>query len=256
MPVTGPVQRGGRARLVLWGALVAFPLGACSQPVNQFFILQNQVEKEGCVITTDESPYRAMGHLDVRLLHRDAIGAYLAMPLVQNDLPEDASSVAQQNRIDLRGFIVDVQTIGQPPGKVAELLDNLEFDNPTLLHFREPASGSIGPGGDRRATSVVVIGAALARMIQATGDLKSVPYVQLGARIRAVGNRATGEIESDPFLFPIRVCDGCLIARQESCPFTTAPSNLGNACNVAQDAYVDCCTMGDSLICPPPVAAP
>ena len=256
MPVNGPANCGGRAQLVLWGALVAFPLGACSQPVNQFFILQNQVEKEGCVITTDVSPYRAMGHLDVRVLRKDAIGAYLAMPLVQNDLPEDPGSVAQQNRIDLRGFIVDIQAIGPPPTKVAELLENLELVKPSLLHFREPASGSIGPAGDRRATSVVVIGAELARLIQATGDLKSVPYVQLGARIRAVGNRATGEIESDPFLFPIRVCDGCLIARTESCPFTSAPTNPGTACNVAQDAYVDCCTMGDSLICPPPVAAP
>ncbi|HXI55103.1 MAG TPA: hypothetical protein VNO55_03540, partial [Polyangia bacterium] len=78
-------------------------------------------------------------------------------------------------------------------------------------------------------------------------------YLQLAARIRVSGDRS-GTVDSDPFLFPIRVCDGCLIGRVETCPFTTPPTNTGNACNVAQDEVVDCCSTGDNLTCPASVA--
>jgi hypothetical protein len=245
-----------RYALMVFGLLAALPMLACGQPPNQFFIVQNQVEEAGCIINTAQSPYRSRGHMDVRLIRKDAITGYLAFPLVKNDLPPEEGSVAQQNRIALSSFVVDLETIGPPPARIADLMQNLEASNPEVLHFRQPTSGSVGPGGALTATSVTVITADLARRIRDTGDLKTVPYLQLGARIKVVGRRGTGVIESDPFLFPINVCDGCLVARVESCPFTTPPTNMGNACNIAQDGFVDCCTMGDSFICPPPVAAP
>jgi len=245
-----------RLAIMVFGPLAASPMLACGQPPNQFFIVQNQVEEAGCVITTAQSPYRSRGHMDVRLIQKNAIFGYLAFPLVKNDLPQESGSAAQQNRIALSSFVVDIEAIGPPPARIADLMANLEASSPELLHFRQPTSGSVSPGGGLTATSLTAIGADLARRIRETGELKSVPYLQLGARIKAVGRRGTGEIESDAFLFPIDVCDGCLVAQVAGCPFTTAPINMGNACNVAQDGFVDCCTMGDSLICPPPVAAP
>jgi hypothetical protein len=69
------------------------------------------------------------------------------------------------------------------------------------------------------------------------------------------GHTTTRDIESDPFDYPVSVCAGCLVANVRACPYTTAPTNLGNECNVAQDTPVDCCTVGGDLICPPVVSA-
>jgi hypothetical protein len=246
-------SRAQRCGLALGAAVFAL-LGGCGTPPNQFFIVQNQVEKEGCRIDTDRTVYRPVGQMDVRLVQPGASAGYVVFPLLQNDLPEEESG-PQQNRIVLKSFIVDLEPITSLPPGLAALFEDIEANDPSLLHFREATSGSVGPGGDLIAGSVVAISAELARRIRDVGELKTISSAQLGARIRAVGSRGTGDIESDEFFYPIEICDGCLIARVDSCPFTSAP-NMGNACNVAQDGIVDCCTMGSTLLCPPPVATP
>ena len=77
----------------------------------------------------------------------------------------------------------------------------------------------------------------------------------MNLRVRAFGHTTVQDIESDPFDFPVYVCDGCLVANLQPCPVTVAPTNEGHACNVAQDAPVDCCVNGNNLICPPPVVS-
>ena len=60
---------------------------------------------------------------------------------------------------------------------------------------------------------------------------------------------------SDPFNFPVQVCNGCLVGSVSPCPYASAPANSGNSCNPAQDQVVDCCTENGELVCPPTVAA-
>jgi hypothetical protein len=55
-------------------------------------------------------------------------------------------------------------------------------------------------------------------------------------------------VESEEFVYPIKVCDGCLGRNIGPCP--RAPVNKGNPCNAAQDALVDCCQQGAELRCP------
>jgi hypothetical protein len=238
---------------MVWPQVVWFSfllLAGCDSPPNQFFVVHNQAPTAGCLITADRSaPYIGEGVLDVRLVDSSAVNAYLLFPLLQNSLPPAGDGQIEPNRIALRGFDVDIlEPIDAPQG-----IRDLFFDNP-MLHFREPWSGSVEPGGGLTASSVNIIPAQLARDIRATQELPGVSHLQLRVQVRARGERSTGQVESDPFLYPIKICDGCLIARNEPCPFSSATTRTGNACNTAQDSSVDCCTIGDSLICPPVVA--
>ncbi len=67
--------------------------------------------------------------------------------------------------------------------------------------------------------------------------------------MRAFGNKLGGQIKSDVFTYPIRICDGCLINSITTCP-ATGPVLQGGVCNPSQDAPVDCYTAGTDLICP------
>jgi hypothetical protein len=224
---------------------------ACDLPPHQFFIVQNQVPKTGCVISNDSAVYRGDGMMDVRLVSATASEGYGVFPLVKNDLPAGAAGEAANNRIELRAFDVDVVAIGTLPANTGALMKSLDGD--PLLHFRLPWSGVIDPGGGLKSAHVSAVSGELARRIRDTGDLsQNGSYLQLGARIRVAGDRS-GPVTSDTFIFPIRVCDGCLIGNVAICPFSAAPTNVGNACNVAQDDVVDCCTSGDTLTCPPSV---
>ncbi len=239
-------------RLLPPGFALGLLLSGCGLPPHQFFIVQNQVPQAGCVISTETTLYRGQGVLDVRLVSSAASEAYAVFPLVRNDLPAPAAGETSQNSIELQGFDVDIVPMGTQPAATDALLTSLEGGN--LTHFRLPWSGVLEPGGGLRATTVAAISGELARRLRDTGDLRATgSYLQLGARIRVAGDRS-GAVESDPFLFPIRVCDGCLIGRLESCPLSSAPANTGNVCNVAQDDVVDCCTTGNNLTCPAAVA--
>jgi hypothetical protein len=227
-------------------------IAGCDLPPHQFFIVQNQVPGDGCLINAAGALYRGEGVMDVRLVSDRALEGYAVFPLVRNDLPAPAAGEITQNRIELKGFDVDIIAIGPLPANSDALLKSL--DAGTLMHFREPWSGTIEPGGGLRSARVSAISAELARRLRDTGDLRQkAAYLQLGVRLRVAGERSGG-VTSDPFVFPIRVCDGCLIGNVESCPFAAAPTNPGNACNVAQDDVVDCCTSGAALTCPPAVA--
>jgi hypothetical protein len=93
----------------------------------------------------------------------------------------------------------------------------------------------------------------LANRLRGTKEIGISPSLALNLRVRAFGSTTTKDIESDPFDFPIYVCDGCLVANLQPCPYTVPPTNRGNACNVAQDSPVDCCIAGNDLLCPPSV---
>ena len=237
--------------LLLAGTALAS--AGCGLPPHQFFIVQDQVPSAGCVINTDAMLYRGQGVLDVRLVSGTASEAYGVFPLVRNDLPAPAAGEASTNSIELDGFDVDVEPVGTLPAATDALMQSLAGGN--LVHFRLPWSGVLEPGGGLKAAHVAAIHAELARRIRDAGDLRaSGSYIELAARIRVSGDRS-GSVESDPFTFPIRVCDGCLIASVQSCPLSAAPANPGNVCNVAQDDAVDCCLDGGTLTCPASVKA-
>ncbi|MDB4981170.1 MAG: hypothetical protein JWM82_1922 [Myxococcales bacterium] len=253
-------------RWALASATALLMLG-CGQPPDQFIIIQNQVPSSGCVIpTTLGSDYRATGIIDVSLVASDANVGYAIFPLLENNLP--APSGGQQgdpNRIALSSYQIDVGVMEDAPDSIKTMFGVFQTSGVNgspdqKIRYSEPTSGSVASGGGMTSSGVNGINGDLARFIRNTGLLQqgAAPF-HLSSTIRAVGRTVTRSVTSDPFQFPILVCDGCLIANAVDrkvpvCPALSAP-NTGNFCNVAQDQLVDCCTTnGGQLVCPAPVA--
>jgi hypothetical protein len=249
---------GAIGAAALWASLL---ISGCGNPPGQFLIVQNQVPTEQCQIPSDLGTlYRGDGVMDVRLVNDFAEFGYVVFPLMQNNYPgPGGGDPGDPNRIALSGFRVDIGLPEDaPPGPITELFNTLsspETGPDPLIRYSIPWSGSVASGGGNTAAAVNAFPGALAREIRKTGALSTVPYVWVYSTIRALGNNLASSVESDPFRYPIRVCDGCLINRIENCPVSHAVAT-GNPCNLSQDGMVDCCTSGTGLVCPATVAAP
>ena len=104
-------------------------------------------------------------------------------------------------------------------------------------HFRTPWSGGVSSGGGQINAIVDAFPVALAEQLFNQGGVGNDLSATLNLRVQALGTTNVGtEMQSDPFDFPLEVCVGCLVANVQACPFASAPTNPGNACNPAQDA--------------------
>ena len=243
--------------------LLAVGLVACGRVPGQFEILQNQVPQPGCLISGDEgNVYRGDGQLDLSLVGGASTSAYFVFPLVKNNLPGATGGGPDGNQIDVHSFAVDIgpSPYGILPPKVQELFNALNAAGPgsadySLLHYSLPWAASIASGGGTVATLVGGFPVDLAGRVLATGEVgASASAMLVNVRIRVFGSTNTQDLESDPFDYPLYVCSGCLIANVLPCPFNGAAANKGNECNVAQDNFVDCCSLNGQLFCPPLVS--
>lgn len=242
-------------RAILLGLVAAAGLSAGCGQDERFFIVQNQVPTGGCIITPNVDVYRGEGTMDVELVSSTSTFGYVLFPLLQNDFPSTGGGGAPEaNRLFVRAFRVRVEPGDGAPARVFELFDRLAGSDQTrpLIEYQEPWAGTLEPGG-RLPAGVGVIPAELARQLRATRVLDTAQTVPLTVRVRAVGQRSDGEIESKEFVYPIEACQGCLIADLRPCPYM--PLRTGNACNISQDSMVDCCSAGVELTCPANSAA-
>ncbi|HSZ81678.1 MAG TPA: hypothetical protein VLA14_05325 [Polyangia bacterium] len=230
-------------------------LGSCGTPPGQFVIIQNQVPQSGCVIPgTLSDLYLDSGDLDLSLINDGADTGYLFFPLMQNNAPAPASAGIDPNRIALSEFLVDLSVGADAPPAIVSLFN--QPPRPELLKFSVPTSGSVASGGGDTAGSVNAVTAELARDIRSKNALASPgDFFYLTATVRVQGKTLTNTVTSDPFHYPIRVCNGCLAHDLGICPLTQAGADSGDPCNIAQDQPIDCCELGPSLVCPPVVGA-
>ena len=234
---------------------LACGLVACGRVPGQFEIVNNQVPTGGCAIPVNDTVYQGQGTLDAKLVRGGAGSAYFVFPLLKNNLSGASSGEVDSNKIVLTSFAVDISVLTGPP-EITSLVNMLNADPSlsALLHYQTPWSGSIASGGGELSAAVAAFPVELASRMLGTLGLSGQPSTFVNLRIRSFGHTTTRDIESDPFDYPVAVCDGCLIAKTGPCPFTAAPTNTGNPCNVAQDYPVDCCSAGNELICPAVVA--
>ncbi|HSY37942.1 MAG TPA: hypothetical protein VLA79_00400, partial [Polyangia bacterium] len=237
-------------------AAVTFSLGfaACGRVPGQFEILNDQVPSSaggGCTVPVSAAVYEGEGRLDLSIVRSNADSAYLFFPLIENNLPGGKNGAQDPNQIQLSGFNIDITPLsGTSPATNTVLAGN------GMAHFRTPWSGGLASGGGQLSAIVDAFPVALAQQLFTQGGVGNDPSATLNLSIQAIGTTTFGtEMQSDPFNFPLEVCVGCLVANVEACPFASAPANPGNACNPAQDDFVDCCTQDGALLCPPPVAS-
>ena len=228
----------------------ALSQSACSGPSGQFYVVHNQVPSAGCVIPAGDSGlYQGEGVLDVRV-PTTSDAAYLLFPLLRNDLPAEGEGGVEPNRIALAGFEVDVAFV-DGNAAAGDFFSGLAADSATqaLVRYQSAWSGSVAPAGGMTTAITGIIPAALAQRLRDANILADGSTLRVDARVRAFGDKLGGRIKSDPFTYPIRICDGCLINRVTTCP-ASGPILKGGVCNPGQDSAVDCCTQGGDLICP------
>jgi hypothetical protein len=243
-------------RLALIAAVWGWAFAGCGRVPGQFEIVNDQVPQPGCLIGVNDTVYSGSGLLDLSLVFDNAETAYAIFPLMKNNL-EATGPGPDTNQIVLTSFAVDISTIGDVPDAIASLFSTLEADpsGHRLLHYQQPWSGSISSGGGKLSAFVTAFPVELAHRISATQQIGLSPSLTVDLKIRAFGRTTTRDMESDPFDFPVSVCSGCLVANVQACPYTTAPKNTGNDCNISQDAPIDCCTQNGTLVCPPIVVS-
>jgi len=252
-----------RASRFLCALPVVLSAVACGRVPGQFEIVQNQVPQGACAVDTSATLYRGDGTLDLSLIQPSARSAYLAFPLIKNNLAGSTGMGPDTNAIDIHSFAVDIgpSKYGTLPANVQALFNALEQSphdsaDYALLHYSVPWAARVSSAGGVTATAVGAFPVDLAARVAATGDVGiSRTSMVVNVRIRAFGSTTTQDLESDPLDYPIYVCSGCLIANLMPCPYTTEPANRGNACNPSQDNPVDCCSANGSLVCPPVVNA-
>jgi hypothetical protein len=223
---------------------------ACGGPTGNFYVVQNQVAGPGCTIAAAAGGlYVGQGTLDVRASAGSGVG-YLLFPLLRNDLPREGSGGVEPNRIALDGFDIDLH-MTDGPVEAMDYFAALAGDPATaaLMRYREAWSGSVDPGGGTTAAITVAFPGEAARLLRESNTLGDGGGARVEVEVRATGRTLTGGLRSDPFKYPIRICDGCLINSISACP-AKAPVLEGGICNPGQDAPVDCCTEGADLICP------
>lgn len=233
-------------------------LGSCGTPPGQFIIIQDQVPQSGCAIpATLSDMYMDSGTLDMSLVNANADTGYLFFPVMQNNAPAAASGI-DANRIALSEFEVDLSLGDGAPASIVNMFQK-DASVAKLIEFSVPTSGSVSSGGGNTSGTVNVVPAKLAQLMLGQSGQKTLTspadFFYLMATVRAQGKTLTQTVTSDPFHFPIRVCDGCLANDVGICPLAQAGANTGNPCNIAQDQTVDCCELGTALVCPPVVGA-
>lgn len=203
----------------------------CVEDDRTFFIRQNQIPLTACQTTTTTSLYNPRGTLDV-----SAKLGYWLFPLMENNLKPSASVDGQpeRNSLHLRGYEVEID-LGQIPG---------EYPG-DLLKFYDPTTGDINPGS-KLDGKVKVIPDRLVQMLNIPKGLK--PLVMVS--IRAIAKRSGSDQESSTFIYPIDLCNGCLVDMRNSCPDTkTDKTILTNYCGTPQDSPVTCCAKAGIIDC-------
>ncbi len=236
------------SRYAFFAAAAALVTAAgCGRVPGQFEILNDQVPTAGmsCTIPVAETVYKGTGTLDVSIVRGDFRTAYLFFPLIENNLP-GSGSPNDPNQIHISAFDVDIGTIGSATPGAQQVMNSAD---PALLHFQVPWSGGVSSNGGHIAAAVEAVPVDLALHLASAGGLGPGPGLRLNLRVQARGTTNSGRsLVSDPFDFPVEVCNGCLVGTVAPCPYE--PTNTGNACNPAQDEVVDCCTMNGTLVCP------
>jgi len=223
------MSRGASTTLsmVLLAAWVLATTGGCVEGNRAFFIRQNQVPQTGCVVSTNTTLYNPRGLLDVSM-----DWGYRMYPLLENYLKSTLSGDGEpeRNTLQLVGFEVDLD-MSDIPGN---------YDK-AYTRFFQPVSGTIPPSS-KLSSVVKVIADQLAKGLNIPAH--RTPYNLIMATVTAVAKKNGSTFKSGGFVYPIDVCNGCLvnIPKGGTCPSKGDKSIISNTCGLPQDTPVTCCT--------------
>ncbi len=252
------------ARAVLTVAALAAAAGCVENP-GLLVILGNQVPSLDATTHTCS----ATSTMGAALLGQGVMDlgvgtpqAYMAYPIVQNRLtPRGSAGGFEPNRIMLGGFRI---TLKAPPGY--DFPWTASVPNQIEPHFPQGLEPSTSLTAAVEVVSQTQGKAILAEFRPGGLNPDITQQIVFTAEIRAIGQLNGGEIESDAFRYPIRMCVGCLQTGFTSlaqynypgvplCTVAPRPNMYkGNPCNFAQDSGPLLCCLDDNHnpVCPSP----
>lgn len=206
--------------------LVLATLGvtACVDDDRMFYISQALAPDSSCSVSTGGTSLWG-GILDVSV---SGYGYYLNPVVVNQMLSTTGDGQPERNVIHMRGFKIDA------PSPIAD--------------FEIPASGAIKPNGEAVFAAVEVLRPADAAMMASQVSGNNQPVVEV--KIRAFGDRSGDEMETAEFIYPITLCNGCLVNMLSACPTADDTATYTtNGCGLPQDSQVTCCPGANGVVC-------
>jgi hypothetical protein len=166
---------------------------------------------------------------------------YLATPLFESRITALVGHESQKT-IHLEGATVHLTL---PVGSTGIMLDSNE------QAFDAPFSGDLPPTGTANVGFVMVPESVIAKVRALAMGGTAPVAVELKANVVAYGDLAGSRIEATPWIYPVTVCNNCVVAVVGPCPASGTGLVTGNPCNIFQDGTVDCCTDSTGgLVCP------
>lgn len=176
--------------------------------------------------------------------------AYVMTPLIQSRIQSAQNVDDISKTVQLRGadIYLTLKAVSIQRG------GNFMTSNPEKAYpgFGVLFSGAVPPGGSVNAFVDLIPPGTLRTIAADSGaDLNTDSLnAEVLAQVVIKGDLGGDTVESQPFYYPVTVCNDCVIVNRGACPMTTAP-RTGNACNPFQDGDVDCCVdASNNLICP------
>jgi hypothetical protein len=208
-------------------------------------LIHNEVVEDACVVTGMLSAAsRSGGRIEA-----SSPVDYVLTPLVQNFATSAGGKLTAQRTAFLEGARIDLTFAKADLFTAAELAD---LGTQGLLKFASPFSASVNPDNGTAGVGFSVVPAELLKAI--LPKLAGLGSTVVNVRLKVYGKMGGGDVESEPYFYPVTVCDHnlapCVIASTFTCGATGIMVRKGNGCNPFQDGPVDCCTAAGSLICP------
>jgi hypothetical protein len=230
-------------------ALIPFTLIACVDTGDEgIYVLNNTaITGETCALTG--SPTQAqIGHGTISVYSPTA---YVMTPLIQSRIQtaenvDDISKTIQLRGADIRLTLKAVSI--ERGGQFMNTNPEKEYPGFSVLF-----SGSIAPAASVNAFVDLIPPATLRSIAADSGaDLSTDSLnAEVQAEVVIKGDLGGDSVESQPFFYPVTVCNDCVIVNNGACPMTITAPRTGNACNPFQDGTVDCCVdASNNLICP------
>ena len=198
----------------------------CIDDYRSFFIRQNQVPSSGCVLNTTTTTFNTRGRLDVLMKT-----GYWLFPLIENHMgvTKSGDGDPERNTLIMRGFEIELD-MQEIPGAYANFLTD---------RF-EPISGYLPPGS-KMSAAVKIIPDELVQTLNIPRNYTPV----IMATVRAVATQNGSTKRSSAFVFPVEICNRCLVDFRETCPAATDKTIKTNVCGYPQDLPVTCCRQPD-----------
>jgi hypothetical protein len=131
-----------------------------------------------------------------------------------------------------------------------------------ITRFETRLAAPLSPNGGITDTSVELIYPNLLERIvekyPEAGDPTAPSFhTEVIASVVMFGELAGSEVTSQKYEFPVTICNDCVVNVMGACPLPPETElRKGNACSPFQDGVVDCCSDGDTVVCPARLGSP